>query len=85
MEKKHCDVTYSRAGLSVLQNQRYCVFNTFFSRAAFTVLDLNILIHVFISSRLQSSNSLYVGVCQSSVSRLQLVQDAAGRLLTGTR
>ena len=37
-----------------------------------------------ISSRLDYCNALYVGVSQSSLSRLQLVQNAAARLLTNT-
>uniref|UniRef100_A0A3B5Q121 Reverse transcriptase domain-containing protein n=1 Tax=Xiphophorus maculatus TaxID=8083 RepID=A0A3B5Q121_XIPMA len=44
-----------------------------------------ILIHAFITTRLDYCNSLYVGVSQSSLSRLQLVQNAAARLLTGSR
>uniref|UniRef100_A0A3P9BFF7 Reverse transcriptase domain-containing protein n=1 Tax=Maylandia zebra TaxID=106582 RepID=A0A3P9BFF7_9CICH len=46
---------------------------------------LETVIHAFISSRLDYCNSLYVGVSQSLLSRLQLVQNAAARLLTGTR
>lgn len=47
--------------------------------------DLETVIHAFISSRLDYCNSLYLGICHSSLSRLQLVQNAAARLLTGTR
>ena len=47
--------------------------------------DLEIVIHALISSRLDYCNSLYSGISQSSLSRLQLVQNAAARLLTGTR
>ncbi|XP_055493235.1 uncharacterized protein LOC129698247 [Leucoraja erinacea] len=43
------------------------------------------IIHTFISSRLDYCNSLYIGISQSSLSRLQLVQNAPARLLTGTR
>uniref|UniRef100_A0A9J7XSG9 Replication termination factor 2 n=2 Tax=Cyprinus carpio TaxID=7962 RepID=A0A9J7XSG9_CYPCA len=43
------------------------------------------LIHVFISSLLDYCNALYVGVNQASLSCLQLVQNAAARLLTRTR
>ena len=46
---------------------------------------LEILIHAFISSRLDYCNALYVGLDQSSVRRLQLVQNSAARLLTGTK
>ncbi len=48
--------------------------------------DLEIVIHAFISSRLDYCNSLYLGVSQSlAISRLQLVQNAAARLLTSTK
>ncbi len=46
---------------------------------------LEIAVHAFVSSRLDYCNSLYIGVPQSCVSRLQLVQNAAARLLTGKR
>ncbi len=47
--------------------------------------DLETVIHAFISSRLDYCNSLYLGVAQSCLSRLQLVQNVAARLLTKTR
>lgn len=47
--------------------------------------DLEKVIHAFITSRLDYCNSLYVGLPQSSLARLQLVQNAAARLLTGTK
>ncbi len=43
------------------------------------------VIHAFVTSRLDYCNSLYYGINQSSMERLQLVQNAAARLLTGTR
>ena len=46
--------------------------------------DLEKAIHVFISSRLDDCNALNVGLSQSSISRLQLVQKAAARFLTST-
>ena len=46
--------------------------------------DLEKAIHALISSRLDYCNALYVSVNQSSLSRLQLVQNAAARLLTNT-
>ncbi|KAI2648195.1 putative RNA-directed DNA polymerase from transposon BS [Labeo rohita] len=42
-------------------------------------------IHAFISFRLDYCNSLYLGINSSSISRLQMVQNAAARLLTGVR
>ncbi len=46
--------------------------------------DLEKAIHAFISSRLDYCNALYVGLNQSLISRLQLVQNTAARFLTGT-
>lgn len=43
---------------------------------------LEMLIHAF---RLDYCNSLYLGLPNKLLSRLQLVQNAAARLLTGTR
>ena len=48
-------------------------------------LDLEKVIHALISSRLDYCNSLYSGITSASLNRLQLVQNAAARLLTGTR
>ncbi len=45
--------------------------------------DLETVIHAFISTRLDYCNALYAGVNQFSLSRLQLVQNAAGPLLNG--
>ncbi len=47
--------------------------------------DLETVIHVFISTRLYYRNALYVGVNQFSLSRLQLVQNAAARFLMGKK
>ncbi len=43
------------------------------------------MIHAFITTRLDYCNSLYYGVNSSSSGRLQLVQNAAARLLTGSK
>jgi len=47
--------------------------------------DLETVIHAFITSRLDYCNSLYRGLPQSTINRLQVVQNAAARLLTGTK
>ncbi len=47
--------------------------------------DLETVIHAFISSRLDYCNSLYLGVAESCLSGLQLVQNSAARFLTKTR
>ncbi len=50
-----------------------------------SVQDFERVIHAFISSRLDYCNSLYMGINQASLNRLQMVQNAAARLLTGVR
>ena len=47
--------------------------------------DLERIIHAFITSRLDYCNTLYVGLDKYSIQRLQLVQNAAARLLTKTK
>uniref|UniRef100_G3Q475 Uncharacterized protein n=1 Tax=Gasterosteus aculeatus TaxID=69293 RepID=G3Q475_GASAC len=43
------------------------------------------LIHPFVSSRLDYCNSLLYGISNTSMNKLQLVQNAAARLLTHTK
>lgn len=47
--------------------------------------DFERVIHAFVTSRLDYCKSLYVGLDQSSLRRLQVVQNAAARLLTGKK
>ena len=64
---------------SIFQLRLLAKVKSFLSRQ-----DLEKAIHAFISSRLDYCNALYVGLSHSSISRLQLVQKAAARFLTGT-
>ena len=43
------------------------------------------LVHCFISSILDFNNALLLGISESSVVRLQRIQNAAARIVTGTR
>ena len=43
------------------------------------------VIHAFVTTRLDYCNALYIGASGSSIARLQLVQNAAARLLTGKK
>lgn len=47
--------------------------------------DLEKVVHAFVCFRLDYCNTLCLGVSQASLSRLQLVQNSAVRLLTGTK
>ncbi len=47
--------------------------------------DLEKVINAFVLSRLDYCNVLYVESCQTNISRLQLVQNAAARLLVGAK
>ena len=47
--------------------------------------DLEKVLHAFIGSRLDYCNALYSGISRRNVRRLQLVQNAAARFLTGAR
>lgn len=50
-------------------------------KSCLTFKSLEIAIHALISSRLHYCNSLYKGISQTSIQRLQKVQNAATRLL----
>ena len=43
------------------------------------------LVHAFVSNRLDNCNSLLVGVSSQLLQRLQVIQNAAARLVTGVR
>ena len=43
------------------------------------------LIHAFISSRLDYCNSIFAGVSGQLLQKLQVIQNAAARLVTGAR
>ncbi len=47
--------------------------------------DLDKVIHAFITSRLDYYNALYSGISKRNIQRLQLIQNAAARFLTGTK
>ncbi len=42
---------------------------------------LEMAVHAFITSRLDYRNSLYCGISKAQIARLQLVQNAASRVL----
>lgn len=65
---------------SFFQLRQLAKVKPFLSRQHFETV-----IHAFVTTRLDYCNALYVGVSGSSVARLQMVQNAAARLLTQIR
>jgi len=53
-------------------------------RSSLTMDSAKTLVHAFISSRLDYCNSLLVGAADCVIRKLQGVQNAAARLITGT-
>ena len=54
-------------------------------RAYLSLDDAKTLIHAFVFSRLDYCNALFSGLPKKTTDRLQLVQNAAARMLTKTR
>ena len=75
---------FDRQVSSVVKN---CILSCILSKVKgyLPCRDLETVIHAFINTRLDYCNSLYFGLDRSLLHRLQLVQNAAGRLLTGKR
>jgi hypothetical protein len=65
--------------LSFFQLRQLAKVKPFLSRKHFETV-----IHAFVTTRLDYCNALYAGVSASSISRLQMVQNAAARLLMGS-
>lgn len=83
---------YIDSALKLNAQVNYVVKSSFFHlrnlakmKSSLTYKSLEIAIHALISSRLDYCNSLYKGISQASIQRLQKVQNAAARLLTNTK
>uniref|UniRef100_A0A669CXC1 Reverse transcriptase domain-containing protein n=1 Tax=Oreochromis niloticus TaxID=8128 RepID=A0A669CXC1_ORENI len=77
---------------SLEQHSKQLVRNCFYHlrnisklRLMVSKLELEMIIHAFISSRLDYCNGLFTCFNKSALNRLQTVQNAAARLLTGTK
>ncbi len=81
----HSELRLEKQISSVVKNGYYQLRIISRLKSLLSFQDLEIVIHAFITSRLDYCNSLYVGLPQSSLSRLQMVQNTAARLLTGTK
>ncbi len=70
---------------SVVKNSFYQLRIISRIKSILSFQDLEKVIHAFITSRLDYCNSLYLGLPKSLLARLQMVQNAAARLLTGAK
>lgn len=70
---------------SVVKSSFYHLRNIARVRAYLLQKDAEILIHALVTSRIDYCNTLLIGVTSHLVNRLQLVQNAAARILTGTK
>ncbi len=61
----------------------FVIFNVWLKLKLFFQQSFENVIHALVTSGLDYCNLLYYGINQSSMKRLQLVQNAAARLLTG--
>ena len=69
----------------VVQSCYYQLRNISKIKSFISTTDLETVTHAFISSRLDYCNSLYSAINKKAISRLQMVQNSAARLLTNTR
>ena len=79
------DLTLQLHVKKTIQTSFYHLRNIAKIKPFLTPSDLSKVVHAFIFSRLDYCNSLYTCLTQKSIHSLQLVQNAAARLLTGTR
>ena len=70
---------------NICQNAYFQLHNIASIRGVLTKSTAECLIHAFITSRLDFCNSLLVGLPQTILQRLQAIQNAAARLLTGSK
>jgi hypothetical protein len=69
----------------VCRNAYYYLRNISSIRRVLSVESAKALVHAFITSRLDYCNSLFYGLPQQSIARLQRVQNMAARMITGTK
>uniref|UniRef100_A0A3Q3FRJ7 Reverse transcriptase domain-containing protein n=1 Tax=Labrus bergylta TaxID=56723 RepID=A0A3Q3FRJ7_9LABR len=78
-----CNLTFESHIKTVVRSSFFHLRTISKIKTILTQRDLEKIIHALIFSRLDYCNSLFSGITNKSLSRLQLVQNAAARLLTG--
>ena len=79
------DLNFNSHINSIIKSAYYHLKNIAKIRGFMSKQDLEKLIHAFISSRLDYCNGLLTGLSKGAVRKLQLVQNAAARVLTKTK
>ena len=70
---------------SICRSASFALYNIGKLRMYLDKASAEILVHAFVTSRLDSCNSLLHGLPQKEIDRLQRVQNSAARLVTGVR
>ena len=79
------NLTFNSHIKSIRKSAFYHLKNIARIRAYMSRQDLEKFIHAFITSRLDYCNSIFSGLTKKELGQLQLVQNAAARVLTRTR
>ena len=79
------NLSFERHITKLIQSCFYHLRNISKISSILTFKDTETIVHAFISSRLDYCNSLFSGLNQKSIKRLQAVQNSAARLLTKTK
>ncbi len=79
------DLSFSSHVKAVTKSAYYHLKNIAIIRCFVSSLDLVKLVHAFITSRVDYCNGLLTGLPKKSIRQLQLIQNAASRILITTR
>ena len=79
------DLSFNKQVTTVIQSCYFQLRNIAKIKPFLSTPDLETVIHALISSRLDYCNSIYSGLPKKTISRLQLIQNSAARLLTNTK
>ncbi len=79
------DLSFSSHVKAVTKSAYYHLKNVARIRCFVSSQDLEKLVHVFITSRVDYCNGLLTGLPKKTIRQLQLIQNAAARILTRTR
>ena len=79
------DLNFQKQITNITRTAFYHLKNLAKIRCFLSVSDSEKLVHAFISSRLDYCNALFAGLTKQALHKLQLIQNAAARVLTKTK